>query len=59
MKKFLDNDFLLQSNTARRLYHEVAAGLPIIDYHCHLDPRMIAEDTRFENLTQVAGRGSL
>jgi len=53
MKKFLDNDFLLENKTARRLYHEVASELPIIDYHCHLDPRMIAEDTRFENLTQV------
>jgi len=53
MKKFLDKDFLLESETARKLYHEVAAGLPIIDYHCHLDPRLIAEDARFDNLTQV------
>ncbi|MCD4710768.1 MAG: glucuronate isomerase [Bacteroidales bacterium] len=53
MKKFLDKDFLLESETARRLYHDVAAGMPIIDYHCHLDPRLIAEDTRFENLTRV------
>lgn len=53
MKKFLDKDFLLESETARRLYHDVAAKMPIIDYHCHLDPRLIAEDTRFENLTQV------
>ena len=53
MKKFLDKDFLLESETARKLYHEVAAGLPIIDYHCHLDPRMIAEDASFDNLTQV------
>ena len=53
MKKFLDKDFLLESETARRLYHDVAARMPIIDYHCHLDPRLIAEDTRFENLTRV------
>jgi glucuronate isomerase len=53
MKKFLDKDFLLESETAQRLYHEVAAGLPIIDYHCHLDPRLIAEDASFDNLTQV------
>jgi glucuronate isomerase len=53
MKEFLNNDFLLETETARHLYHEVAAGLPIIDYHCHLDPRLIAEDVRFENLTQV------
>lgn len=53
MKKFLDKDFLLENESSRRLYHEVAAGLPVIDYHCHLDPRMIAEDSRFENLTQA------
>lgn len=53
MKKFLDEDFLLESETAQRLYHDVAASMPIIDYHCHLDPRLIAEDSRFENLTQV------
>jgi len=53
MKKFLDKDFLLESETARNLYHDVAAGMPIIDYHCHLDPRLIAEDARFENLTQA------
>jgi len=53
MKKFLDKDFLLDNDSARRLYHEVAAPLPIIDYHCHLDPAQIAEDIRFDNLTQV------
>jgi glucuronate isomerase len=53
MKKFLDKDFLLESETARKLYHDVAAQMPIIDYHCHLDPRMIAEDARFENLSQA------
>ncbi|MEA3460692.1 MAG: glucuronate isomerase, partial [Bacteroidota bacterium] len=53
MKKFLDQNFLLENETAQRLYHEVAEGLPIIDYHCHLDPRLIAEDAVFDNLTQV------
>jgi glucuronate isomerase len=53
MKKFLDKDFLLESETARQLYHEAASGMPIIDYHCHLDPRLIATDAKFENLTQV------
>jgi len=53
MKKFLDKDFQLESETAKKLYHGVASELPIIDYHCHLDPRMIAEDTCFDNLTQV------
>jgi len=53
MKKFLDQDFLLENDTAKRLYHEVAAPLPIIDYHCHLDPAQIASDSSFENLSQA------
>ncbi len=53
MKAFLDKDFLLSTGTAKHLYHDIAAGLPIIDYHCHLDPREISEDRRFENLTQL------
>lgn len=53
MKKFLDKDFLLESETAQRLYHEVAAVQPIIDYHCHLDPRLIAMNASFDNLTQI------
>ncbi len=53
MKKFLDENFLLQTKTAQQLYHEYAAGMPIIDYHCHLSPKDIAEDRKFENLTQI------
>lgn len=53
MKKFLDENFLLHTATAQRLYHEYAKDMPIIDYHCHLPPQQIAEDTRFENLTQA------
>ena len=53
MKKFLDKNFLLESETAKRLYHDVAAKMPIIDYHCHLDPALIAGNHNFENLTQV------
>ena len=53
VKPFMDKDFLLSTDTAKRLYHNVAAPCPIIDYHCHLDPREIYEDRRFENLTQV------
>lgn len=53
MKKFLDKDFLLENESARRLYHEVAAPLPIIDYHCHLDPAQIARDIKFDNLSQI------
>ncbi len=53
MKQFLDQDFLLTTDTAKTLYHEYAKQLPIIDYHCHINPREIAEDRRFENITQV------
>ncbi|HTD94840.1 MAG TPA: glucuronate isomerase, partial [Chitinophagaceae bacterium] len=53
MKQFLDENFLLKTRTAQRLYHEFAKDMPIIDYHCHLPPQQIAEDTRFENLTQA------
>lgn len=52
MKAFLDDDFLLTTPTARRLY-QVARSMPILDYHCHLDPKEIAQDRRFENVTQV------
>ena len=53
MKLFLDKDFLLQSSTAQTLYHDYAKNLPIIDYHCHLDPKLIAEDYRFKNITDL------
>ncbi|RED61809.1 glucuronate isomerase [Cohnella lupini] len=53
MKPFMDEHFLLQNDTAIRLYHDYAATMPIIDYHCHLDPREIAENKRFSNLTQA------
>jgi glucuronate isomerase len=51
--QFLTEDFLLQTRTARTLYHEHAANLPIYDYHCHLPAHQIAADHRFENLTQA------
>jgi glucuronate isomerase len=53
MTAFIHDDFLLRSKTARRLYHEFAASAPILDYHCHLDPRDLAADRRFENLAQL------
>jgi len=53
MKKFLDDDFLLHSKTAERLYHDFAAPMPVIDYHNHLPPDQIANDINFENLTQA------
>ncbi|WP_026997769.1 glucuronate isomerase [Flectobacillus major] len=53
MRNFLDENFLLQTETARVLYHQYAKQMPIIDYHCHLPPDQIAEDKSFENLTQI------
>lgn len=50
---FIHNDFMLQNETAKQLYHEVAKELPIIDYHCHLDPQEIAEDHAFEDITEL------
>ena len=50
---FLSDDFLLQTETARRLYHDYARSMPIIDYHCHLPPDQIAQNKRFDNLTQI------
>ena len=53
MKTFMDADFLLQTDTARDLYHNHAARLPIIDYHCHLNPADVAEDRRFRSITEL------
>jgi len=49
----MDKDFLLQTKTAQELYHNHAAKMPIFDYHCHLNPKDIAENKQFENITQV------
>ncbi len=53
MKKFLDGNFLLHNKTAEYLYHEHASRMPIIDYHCHLSPALIALNDSFENLTRA------
>jgi glucuronate isomerase len=53
MKKFLDDNFVLQTKTAQILFHEYAKGMPIIDYHCHLSPQEIADDKKFDNLAQI------
>ena len=50
---YINDDFLLQSETAKRLYHRYAENMPIIDYHCHINPREIYEDRKFDNITQV------
>ncbi len=53
MKKFMDKDFLLKTGTAKKLYHDHAAKMPIYDYHCHLPPQDIAEDKQYENLGEI------
>lgn len=53
MKPFLDDNFVLQTQAAQTLFHQHAKNLPIIDYHCHLDPKLIADDYRFDNLGEI------
>lgn len=53
MKTFIDKNFLLKNPISQKLYHEYAADLPIIDYHCHISPQEIAEDKKFENLSEI------
>ena len=53
MKNFMDEDFLLENDTAKHLYFDYAAPLPIIDYHCHIDARQIYEDVRFDNICDL------
>jgi glucuronate isomerase len=53
MRKFMDEDFLLQNDTACRLYDEHAKNMPIIDYHCHLSPKEIAENKKYRSITEV------
>lgn len=53
MKEFIHDDFLLPNKVAKKLYHKYAETMPIIDYHCHLDPKAIYEDKKFQNLYEV------
>jgi len=53
MKPFMDENFLLSTDTAQTLFHEYAEKTPVLDYHCHINPKEIAEDRQFENITQV------
>ncbi|MBW8323140.1 MAG: glucuronate isomerase [Prolixibacteraceae bacterium] len=53
MKPFMDENFLLHTETAQKLYHEHAAKMPIFDYHCHINPKDIAEDRRFNTITEI------
>ena len=51
--KFMTEDFLLETPVARKLYHDFAEHQPIIDYHCHISPKEVYEDRKFDNITQV------
>ena len=53
MKQFMDENFLLDTPTAQELYHNYAAKMPIIDYHCHLVPEMVAKDHKFRSITEL------
>ena len=53
MKEFMDKDFLLETDTAKKLFHDYAEKTPILDYHCHINPKEIAQDRQFDNITQV------
>ncbi len=57
MKAFMDKDFMLQSETAKTLYHDYAAKMPIIDYHCHLKPKEICENRQFQNIAEIMLEG--
>ena len=53
MTKYMGEDFLLTTKAARELYHGHAEKMPIIDYHCHVPPKEIAEDKRYDTITQL------
>jgi len=53
MQSFMNEDFLLRTESACRLYHEYAEDMPIVDYHCHIDPKDIAEDSRYDSITEL------
>ena len=53
MSSFISDDFILQTKAARDLYHRFAENQPIIDYHCHLNPELIANDHQFRDITEI------
>ena len=53
MTQFMSRDFMLKNETGKHLYHDYAESLPIIDYHCHISPKEIYEDRRFQNIAEV------
>ena len=53
---FITDDFMLKNETAKRLYHDFAENMPIIDYHCHISPKQIAENYKFKNAVRRCGK---
>lgn len=53
MREFINEDFILSNGIGKQLYQEYAKNIPIIDYHCHISPKEIAEDKTFENITEL------
>ena len=53
MKEFMDENFLLNTETSKRLYHDYAKNMPICDYHCHINAKEIYEDKKYDNITQA------
>ena len=53
MREFMDADFLLENDVAKKLYHEYAENMPIYDYHCHISPKEIAENHQFANIGEL------
>ena len=53
MRRFMDRDFILSNKTAAKLYHDYAEKMPILDYHCHINPEEIANDRKYDNITQL------
>ena len=50
---FINDDFILTNETAKKLYHDYAEKMPIIDYHCHINPKEIYENKKFKNITEI------
>ena len=57
MNRFINDKFLLENDTAVKLYNNYATDLPIVDYHCHIESREIAEDIHFNNITELWLKG--
>ena len=53
MKTFMDKDFLLETETAKHLFHDYAESMPLVDYHCHISPKEIYENRRFNDIVEV------